>query len=298
MILFDDLDMRVLYDDRNTSTLVITFPPRSIVAHGEEFWGRGALGKVGVSAIGFMPKDSNWFVPVLMEDALASIREITSRYERIIVYGGSAGAYAAAKWSRRLGAHYAICLGPQWTIDPAQLENKDQRFAEYFRPNMAGMELTAGDMGGQVFVFYDPHHSEDTYHAEQIAALSPVVEPIMCSYMNHSVIELFAGTQHVSDLIDACNRDAHRNLVQVAGRIRRASKHRLLFMLAKLSHRRPEIAVYLCIKYAAKFWSEDSFYVTLGDHIKIHGRKHLAGAIYAHALSQYNDSLSLRQRVA
>ncbi len=298
MILFDNQDMRVLYEKRDGSTLVISFPPRSIVAHGEEFWARGALGNAGVSAIGFMPKGSNWFAPAYMEEALASVVDITLLYEKIIIYGESAGAYAAIKWSRRLSAQYAICLGPQWTIDPSQLQQNDCRFSEYFTSEMTGMELTSQDLGGKVFIFYDPYHSEDTYNATVISGLSSSVEAIPCAYMDHSVIELFSGSQHVKDLLDACTSDAKSNLMYIAGRVRRKNKHRLLFMLARLSHRRPELAVYLCIKYASRFWNDDSYYVTLGDYIKTHGRKRLAAAIYAHALSHHNESIQLQQRVA
>ena len=297
MILFDDENMRVLYDERGTSTLVITFAPRSIVAHGEEFWARGALGKVGVSAVGFMPKGSNWFVPAFMEAALDSLNDITPLYDRIILYGGSAGAYAAAKWSRRLTAQYSICLGPQWSIDPAHVGDEDRRFAEYFTPAMAGMELTAEDIDGKVYVLYDPHHEEDAYHAGMVSGLSPDVELVLCPYMHHSVVELFAGTRHMSDLLDACRGDAKLNLIQVAARIRRRNKHRLLFLLAKLSARRPEAAVELCLKYSGGIWREESQFVDFGDFLASRGHERLAGVVYAHGLSLNKGSARLQAKL-
>ena len=298
MILFDDEAMRVLYDQRPTSTLMITFAPRSVFADGENFWGRSALEKLGISAVGLMPKGSNWFAPAFMQGALDSLRDITGRYDRVILYGGSAGAYAAAKWSKRLGAHYALCLAPQWTIDPARVGDEDRRFSEYFTDQMEGMDLSPDDIGGEVFVFFDPYHREDCYNAKVLLSLGPHVRPISCPYMHHTVTELFAGTKHLSDVIEACSGNAEAGLTNVAARLRRSNKHRLTFLLAKIFEKRPELALKFFKQRASAFWDNAGFYLLLGDYINSRGKGYFAGEIFDHGLSLHPNSKDLQMRVA
>lgn len=297
MILFDDENMRVLYEQRPTSTLIVTFAPRSVYADGETFWARGPLEKLGFSAVGFMPKRSNWFAPAFMQGALDSLKDITSQYDRVILYGGSAGAYAAAKWSRRLGAHYSICLAPQWTIDPARIGHEDKRFVEYFTEPMQGMDLSAEDLGGEIFVFFDPYLREDNYNAQVLLALAPNVRPISCPYMHHTVTELFAGTNHVSEIIEACDSNAEVNLKRVAGRLRRVNKHRLTFLLAKIFDRRPALALTFFKQRSEALWDNAGYYLMLGDYINSRGRGYYAGEIFDFGLNLFPASKDLQMRV-
>lgn len=290
MILFDDNDIRVIYAPKKSTTLVITFPPRSIFADGEAFWGGTTLDKIGVSAIGVMPKDSNWFAPAFMKNALWPISEVALGYTKVILYGASAGAYAAAKWSRRLGAHFVLCLGPQWTIEPEVLGGNDLRWNEFYTPSMAGMEIRKQDLSQDIFVFYDPYCLQDNYHAESLLALGPNVKAISTPYMHHTVTELFAGSGQLADLIGVCGENAWARLTELAGIYRRRHKRRLYFLLAKSFEKRPERSLRLLKEHAGPLWTDASMFVDLGNYVKWRKQAYFAREIFRYGLSLFPDS--------
>lgn len=113
------LDMRIAGD---RDILVISFPVRaakpSFQSSGfAERW----LAKVGISAIEVKVSSNHWFQTSETDEAMAVISEIAGAFRRVVTYGSSMGGYGAIACSRAIGAHTAVAVSPQWTVDPEKL---------------------------------------------------------------------------------------------------------------------------------------------------------------------------------
>lgn len=106
---------------QDQSRWVVTFDNYSI-GHGfdREGFGEAFLKQYGVSAIHVMGQREDWYQYPDMEAALAAVRAATAGATRVMTYGSSMGGYAAIRFADRAGAHAALAISPQYSIDPAK----------------------------------------------------------------------------------------------------------------------------------------------------------------------------------
>lgn len=152
------------------------------------------------------------------------------------------GGYAALKYSRLLNADITLSLCPQWSIDPIECNNFKTGYEKHFNSSMNGMGIIPSDLKGKIFVFFDPHHEKDSFHANKISTLSEDFTAIHVPYSGHHVTTVLAGTKHLHNLIEAANNHDEIGLRFASSRARRTSDKRAQILLEKLSIRHPTLA--------------------------------------------------------
>lgn len=106
---------------QDQSRWVVTFDHYGI-GHGFDRpgFGEAFFQSIGVSAVHVMGVREDWYQYPEMPEAMAAVRQTLAAAERVITYGSSMGAYAAVRFADAAGAHAALALSPQYSIDPAK----------------------------------------------------------------------------------------------------------------------------------------------------------------------------------
>jgi tetratricopeptide (TPR) repeat protein len=143
--------------DHGQSCCVVTFDSftdfRTLDRRG---FGEGFLDGTGIDAIHVIPRENAWYQHPEMLDAMAAIHAATRSYDRVVSYGSSMGGYAALRFGGVAGAHAALALSPQYSIDPA-VAPWEERWAEpgkHFKPVWEGT-LPFPNLP-EAYVAYDP----------------------------------------------------------------------------------------------------------------------------------------------
>jgi tetratricopeptide (TPR) repeat protein len=128
----------------------------------------------GVTAIHVLSHGNDWFQTSEMQLVIQIISEAAAGAERLLAYGSSMGGYAALRFAGPAGAHAALALSPQYSIDPRKVPFEtrwapDQRRIR-FREELDGRIMAAPRM----ILAYDPMIEADRRHAELFAAATPV----------------------------------------------------------------------------------------------------------------------------
>ena len=136
---------------------VVTFDSftddRTLDRHG---FGQGFLHSREIDAIHVIARENDWYQYAEMADAMAAVHAATRVYARVVTYGSSMGAYAAIRLAGLAGAHVAVALSPQFSIDPAivpfeyRWEEAGQRVRPVWERTLPYPVLE------QAYVLYDP----------------------------------------------------------------------------------------------------------------------------------------------
>lgn len=239
--IFEDHEVRVIFQPGTSDFLLITFGDLSSLADGNRFFADVPVQKLGLNCVGFMAKTQNWFPIQSMESAIKSIKEFTQKFSKRLVYGGSMGGYAAIKYSRRLDASAVISMCPQWSIDKKECKGTDPGWQNYFRPYMDNMGITKHDLSGIIYLLYDSNNKTDAFHASEIVPLSHNIKQVVTRSTDHHVTTIMAGTENLKGLIQCALQSDHEAMINLAGLIRRKHPTRQRILLTKLSLRHPSL---------------------------------------------------------
>lgn len=153
----------------SSETLVITFNEMWNSYGDYRFWGEKPLSKLGLSAYGIITEGPNWF-PV--QETLKALRTPISesrKYKHVVLYGYSMGAYAAIKYSSLFNNATVLAFSPQHSIDPADCGLEDERYVKFFNQiDNRDMIIKPEDIGGNVYLFFDPAYPPDAFHVHNI----------------------------------------------------------------------------------------------------------------------------------
>ena len=201
---------------------IVTFDNYSI-GHGFDRPGfaQDWLRTQNISAIHVMGRGEDWYQYEDIAEALATVRAVVEGAPRVMTYGSSMGGYAAVRFADAVGAHSALALSPQYTLDP-EIAGHDRRWAQDAQ-RIGWIKSLNGPLTTQsrVVVVYDPN-GLDGWHGERIAA-DAAVTSIRLPYTAHPVTsylseigvlaELVVRVLH--DILDpvAFQRDARRRRV-------------------------------------------------------------------------------------
>ena len=140
----------------------------------------------GIAAIHVMAHHNDWFQYTEIEDVLLEIRKACSGAERLLAYGSSMGGYAALRFANAVGAHAALALSPQYSLDPRKVP-----FETRWAPDRRRIRFLAAIDGAirpgprRIFV-YDSALDPDRRHAELLMAAAPMTA-IGVPYAGHPV---------------------------------------------------------------------------------------------------------------
>jgi pimeloyl-ACP methyl ester carboxylesterase len=190
-------------------TLVVTFNEMWNHYSSQNFWGERPLKKLGLPAYGIVTDGPNWFPAA---DALNALREpITAsrKYKHIILYGYSMGAYGAIKYSSLFDNPIVLAFSPQFSIDPADCGGFDDRYEPYFNLDYhRRMKIVPEDVGGSVYIFYDPFNAADQFHAKSIPGDCHLIK---VRYISHETVRAIGNTANLKSIFDlALQGDAMR----------------------------------------------------------------------------------------
>ncbi len=99
---------------------VVTFEPNT----DNRTLDRPGFGEVffdinSIDAIHVIPRNNDWYQYPEIVEACHRVRELTACYPHVVAYGQSMGGYGAIRLGGRVGAHLALAISPQFSIDPA-----------------------------------------------------------------------------------------------------------------------------------------------------------------------------------
>ncbi len=252
-VVFSNNDVEVIFFKGSSDYLLITFAPLNAYADGSFFWGKGLAVRQNISTLGFVAKRGNWYPMASMCRAIEAASEVVANFSKIITYGASMGGYAALKYSKALGANKVIAMAPQYSIEPAVMENFDDRFLKHFVPNWNdNMAIRREDVCGISYVFYDPIFEEDRKNVDLIENAGCEIVRMKVFYVNHFPTEIFASTASAMSLLGYVLQDNVLSIKKLVRDCRKRSAVRIRFLVEALSRGRKLLAERILQKYGAK----------------------------------------------
>lgn len=186
------------------STVVVTFPYASGKPGFRPPFGREFLASRAISAIPVTVSWSHWFQIPEMDEAMAAVRDITRRFDRVVTYGQSMGGYGALIASKAVGANAILSLAPQYSLDRAkapwetrwpEMHARILAHGGYQRDDMAALAATDADL----FLAYDPH-TIDAPHVAAAARHFRNVHPLAVPFCGHRLAEFLKEARLLSAL--------------------------------------------------------------------------------------------------
>jgi len=128
----------------------------------------------GITAIHVMSYRNDWFQYAEIVEILRTIGAACAGAERLLAYGSSMGGYAALRFADAIGAHAALALSPQFSLDPRKVPFETRwapdRRRIRFLPTLDGVILP----GPERIFAYDSALEADRRHAELLTAAAPM----------------------------------------------------------------------------------------------------------------------------
>ncbi|MGB0799937.1 MAG: hypothetical protein ACPGRD_11530 [Planktomarina sp.] len=151
-------------------------------------WGSQYAMERDISYLGFATHMPNWYRDGWAEMRLRQLAEegFFNQFDRILVAGHSMGGYMALVAARLIPNAKVVAFSPQTTMDQNVVEF-EERFG---RANRLDWSQVASDAAhvigslGQVTVFADPRHRDDTLHAKRLSG--DAVQIMNCYGAGHS----------------------------------------------------------------------------------------------------------------
>ena len=211
--IFEDEHIRVIFDDRKSEALMITFNELYMEPSGLRYWGDSFMQSISMSCIGVVTKSRNWFPQASMRASSALVQAITKRYQTCFAYGFSQGGYGALKYGKLMGAKYVLAFSPQISIDPKAVGSFDRRFSSYYEDNLhSEMKVNREDIASDSFLFYDPHCSEDSGHVKALLDSETIID-VPINFVGHGTVRVVANSKAMRALLEAIERrDSRRAL--------------------------------------------------------------------------------------
>lgn len=202
----------------------------------------------GITAIHVIGRDNDWYQHPRMIEALARIAEATRGASRVMTYGTSMGGYAAVRFADLAGAHTALALAPQYSIDPKKAPFERRWAADStrirFLPELDGPIVSRA----QTIIAYDPT-SADRRHVELIER-DIAVTHLRAHYAGHSAPALLSEAGLLGYLVDvALNGTLDVRLIE---RELRSNRRRHAVYFAELATRQPDRRAQLAITLARR----------------------------------------------
>ncbi|WP_296282002.1 hypothetical protein [uncultured Acinetobacter sp.] len=202
-IIFEDDHIRAIYLQGNSDTLVLSFGDLITRAKGLSINAEKSLMKYDYAVVGIMPKQKSWFPASSMSALLEQLQPILNQYKNIVGYGGSMGGYAAIKYARSLRMNRVVAMVPQYSIDPAEVE--DKRYTDFYDAELnADMRIQTQDIVAdcEYIIVYDPYFENDKEHYLKIKPLIPQLHTLHLPYTGHDAIAVLANSALLHDFIE------------------------------------------------------------------------------------------------
>jgi len=171
----------------------------AILAPGKEpLWAKAFFARWKGDAILITPRGKDYFPKALMGPLLEAMPALHSP---VVLMGSSMGGYGALKYSSALGADAVLTFAPQFAVSPHEAPFDVGRHGFYLPDLHGDMAIRAGDVSGEVALFYDPEVKWDKLHAQAIVGAIPDAKVVTARYGGHELIELFKTEQGLAGAV-------------------------------------------------------------------------------------------------
>jgi len=149
-------------------------------------FGEAFFAHENITAIHVISFGNDWFQYPETEGVLSLIRKVGHDAERLMTYGSSMGGYAALRFAAAVGAHSALALSPQYSVNRwrARFETRwaaDRRRIRFIK----ALEKPIKQIPLMVLA-YDPKISLDLRHVVRLTGEARI-EQIPISFAGHPV---------------------------------------------------------------------------------------------------------------
>jgi hypothetical protein len=183
-----------------SSTCVVTFDGyadnRSLDRAG---FGEGFFHSRQIDAIHILSGENDWYQYPELPTVARAVAEQVKGYDRVVAYGSSMGAYAAIRFGGLAGAHVALAISPQFSIDP-----RVARFERRWKLDAARIDYLLerrppGPFVEAAYLVYDPNDT-DGRHAQMFRRHTRVID-VRLPDVGHPATGSLAALDLLTDLV-------------------------------------------------------------------------------------------------
>lgn len=176
------------------STLIVSFDNAARPFEGpfdtREIWGEKFYRGEGHSLLGVVARKPDWFRCADLISGLKALSESSffQEFDRVVLTGGSMGAFAACAFAPLVPGCTVLAVSPQVSVDP-RVVPWETRFPKAIKQdwNLPFSSATEGlEAAGPVYVVFDPLDRRDRTHVRMFPAL-PNVIPLPIPSAGHDV---------------------------------------------------------------------------------------------------------------
>lgn len=211
-------------------------------------FGENFLRSRRIDAAHVVPRYNRWYQYPEIPQLASLLGGVAGGYARTITYGSSMGGYAAIRLAGAVGAHAALAISPQFSIDPAVVPF-DSRWLDDARAIDFSLERDwQPEFDGTAYIAYDPN-DVDARHFDLFAQRTRVI-PIGLHGAGHPCTGFLAETNLLQRLVVEIAEERFDLAAFVAeARLRRRRSALFVSSLADRC-RNPERRVRLCRRAA------------------------------------------------
>ncbi len=197
-----------LYVERG-KTLMVTFENLDHIYGREDDkmpWGYGFVQSHGWSMLGMMAHGWTWYRDTDVFDFFDRLRDegFFDRFDKVVFYGASMGAYAASIFSSAAPGATVIAISPQATLDRS-ITPWEKRYHKVWRRNFTGRYGYAPDLvqsAEAVYMFYDPRSDPDSMHAALFRGDN--IQKFSCKFMGHRIASQWMQLGLLKPVVEGC----------------------------------------------------------------------------------------------
>lgn len=215
MLVYADENLEVIHRRGSSPYLLVTFNEMEMQANGSRFWGQR-----------FCERPASPHSASSAGGRTGFRRQAWSRRSKLRLRSlrkrRNASSTAIRKAAMRLCVIAGVSAQASPLLLPADLDrSEDRTIRQPLRPPLrSGPPHEHGNRpdqaAGRAYLFYDPFHAVDRWHAERIAAIQSETHLIPVHMTGHGTVRAFTGTARALSLIEACRADDRAGLRALA----------------------------------------------------------------------------------
>ncbi len=236
-------------------TLIVTFENLDHVFSNNDSrlpWGFDFVRSQGWSILGLMAHDWTWYRDQDVFDFFDRLRDYKffERFDTVVFYGASMGAYAATTFSAACPGAKVIAISPQATLD-RDVASWEVRYQKAWKRDFTSRYGYGPDMvkdASDVFLLFDPLESLDAMHAALFRGDN--VTKLKCRFLGHRIASALINMGILKPIISACvdgtmTRQTFYKLLRARHGFRRYQRE----MLARIDEERHPLLVSILANY-------------------------------------------------
>jgi tetratricopeptide (TPR) repeat protein len=202
--IFDNGETTISFRQAGTvpgQALVITFQPMRVMGVDEPGFGEEFLLRNGYDVVCVQKRRESWYQDLSFADFQAAVSDWAEKYDDVVMYGSSVGAYAALYYSGAVDAR-VLALSPLMSLHPTLREVG----LGYSRPDVTFLHKRLAEvvkpLNGTSVIVFDPLDSTDMAFIErEVYPAAPSARYVKLRYSGHPSIEAIHEMGMLKDVV-------------------------------------------------------------------------------------------------